>query len=185
MEINPLCSSCQKLIIDDRKIDIQDTSLEDSRFVLGSPGEIHMMFERWDTYPDLPCLQASAEQGCSMCSLLRIHIRNTYEPNFTRIVSELQSDHDLDRTTEFVDPSSHQKIRMHGFSYQRDYYSQDLPIVAGFSYLAGFLEVQHGDLAGLLYDPVYWPISFKLAIDEGINLLYTTSLTLRLTRRCR
>lgn len=68
-----LCERCKVIALNDQLPGLQETTLDDGLDYSGEALELE--YDRWDSFPDFPDLQASARGGCGFFRLLRATLR--------------------------------------------------------------------------------------------------------------
>jgi len=150
-----LCEKCKVIIIDDLLPGLHETTIDDGQVVLDSKDYfLELNFDRWDTFPDLPDLQSSAQHGCGFCGLLR----DTLQEIFTNEFAKSSKYHD-------VDP----RIHLHQLKYKWDKYT-------GYQNPPGDWNTRNKRWEGICFlevqvrnaeDTFFWKGGFDVVADEG------------------
>jgi len=78
-----LCEKCRVISFDDQLPGLHETTLDNGQVVLNSESAfLELNFDRWDTFPDLPDLQSSAQHGCGFCGLLKDALQEIFTDEF-------------------------------------------------------------------------------------------------------
>jgi hypothetical protein len=78
-----LCDKCKIIKLDAQLYGLEEITLDDGQIVLDFGGRfLGLEYDRWDSFPDFPDLQSSAQEGCGFCDLLRTTLQDHYAPKF-------------------------------------------------------------------------------------------------------
>jgi hypothetical protein len=156
-----LCEKCKVIELNDHFPGLEEAILDDGHPVLKYNGtDLELDFDRWDTFPDLPGLEESAEMGCGFCGLLRSTLQDILADQFakhgnvdgrlrlSKLVYAIDRDEYEDFSEYWNDPSG----RWEGLSHLR-------------------LLAQNAD------DSLYAVFCFDVVADQGISAYQNTTST--------
>lgn len=85
MSTSTLCRYCQALILSGHEPGFEEIEDADGELTIGDK-DILIDYERHDTYPDFPALQATAVGGCEFCALLLKVIKREYQTHILKYI---------------------------------------------------------------------------------------------------
>ncbi|ETS75716.1 hypothetical protein PFICI_12660 [Pestalotiopsis fici W106-1] len=156
-----LCSSCQKLILDDWKLITELRTLDAGHTILTGICDERLEYERQDVYPDFPSLEATAQEGCHLCAQLRA--------TFLRILGSHLEDH-LQKSRNAARKAERQPIDSIGVTFKNFQFRHDSPSVyygqpKNASYLLGFMYLQ--DPMEILPKGSFSGITLQVAAEQA------------------